>query len=127
MLKKIAKQTIILLCLVSVLVLPFFVFAQSPLERLESVREQESGYGKADEFTISEVLGTVISAFLGLLGIIFIIIVLLAGYNWMTAGGNEEKVEKARKLLTRGIIGLIIVVGSYAIWYFVFEALISST
>jgi hypothetical protein len=43
----------------------------------------------------------------------------------MTAGGNEEKVEKARKLLTRGVIGLIIIIGSYAIWYFVFDALVS--
>jgi uncharacterized membrane protein len=123
--RKIFKQTIILGCLVAILVLPFFVFAQAPLEKLENVGQQ-GGYAQdTDETTVATILGSVVSIFLSLLGIIFLIIVLYAGYNWMTAGGNEEKVEKARKLLTRGVIGLIIIIGSYAIWYFVFDALVS--
>jgi len=128
--KKILKQAVILICLVAVLVLPYFVFAQSPspLDKMQEIG-QAGGYAAedTDEYTLSEILGTVVSAFLGLLGMIFIIIVLIAGYNWMTAGGNEEKVEKARKLLSRGVIGLIIVMTSYAIWYFVFEVLIAGS
>ena len=38
----------------------------------------------------------------------------------MTAGGNEDKVKEARTMITRAIIGLIIIVGSWAIWNFVF-------
>ena len=42
----------------------------------------------------------------------------------MTARGEEEKVEKAKDTITRAIIGLIIVVGAYAIWSFIFSNLI---
>lgn len=38
---------------------------------------------------------------------------------WMTAAGNEEKAKKARQLIQAAIIGLIIVVGAYAITVFV--------
>ncbi len=71
----------------------------------------------------ADIIASFIQAFLGLLGIIFIIIIILAGYNWLTAGGNEEKVEKAQKLIFRGIIGLIIIASAYIITGFVFKKL----
>lgn len=73
--------------------------------------------------SIDNVLATVIKAFLSLLGIIFVILIILAGYNWMTAAGEEEKVNKAKDTLKRAIIGLIIVASAYAITYFVFTNL----
>lgn len=82
-----------------------------------------AGYEKATETTLSEIIGTVVSAFLSLLGIIFIVLVILAGHNWMTASGNEEKLTKAKESLWRATIGLIIVVGAFAIWTFVFSKL----
>ncbi|MBI4812328.1 hypothetical protein HY798_02695 [Candidatus Falkowbacteria bacterium] len=54
-----------------------------------------------------------------MLGVIFIILMLYAGYNWMTASGEEEKVTKAKDTIWRAIIGLIITIGSYAIWDFI--------
>jgi hypothetical protein len=45
----------------------------------------------------------------------------------MTAGGNEEKVSKAKTTLYRAIIGLIITISAYAITYFVFGALDGAT
>jgi amino acid transporter len=72
---------------------------------------------------LGEVVGIIIQAFLGLLGIIFIILIISAGFNWMTAGGEEEKVRKAKSTITNAVIGLIIIVASYAITYFVFNVL----
>ncbi|MDP2708800.1 MAG: hypothetical protein Q8O93_01995 [bacterium] len=69
------------------------------------------------------IIQTVISAFLGLLGIIFLILIIYAGYNWMTAQGDEDKVTKAKDTLARAIIGLIIIIAAYSITYFVFNAL----
>ena len=66
---------------------------------------------------------TVISAFLGLLGIIFLILIIYAGFEWMTAQGDEEKVTKAKDTLTRAVIGLIIIIAAYSITYFVFSSL----
>ena len=73
-----------------------------------------------DEFSLSVFLGTAIKAFLSLLGIIFIILILYAGYSWMTAGGDESKVQKAKDTIQRAIIGLVITVMAYAIWVFVY-------
>ena len=73
--------------------------------------------------SVGSVMAMVIKAFLGLLGIIFVILIITAGYNWMTAAGEEEKVNKAKDTLKRAMIGLIIVVSAYAITYFVFKNL----
>ena len=61
----------------------------------------------------------VIRIILGFLGILAVIIVLYAGFKWMTAGGNEERVGDAKKILIAGLIGLIIIVFSYAIVNFI--------
>ena len=53
------------------------------------------------------------------LGIIAVVVILLGGFKWMTAAGNEDKVAEAKKLIIAGIIGLIIVLCAYAIVNFV--------
>jgi hypothetical protein len=116
------KQLLILLSTIMVLVLPYFVFAQGPLTELENLGRQ-TDFAQVDNAQegLANTVATVISAFLSLLGIIFLIIMILAGYNWMTAGGNEEKVNLAKSRISRAIIGLIIIVSAYAITYFVFR------
>jgi len=52
---------------------------------------------------------------------------LYAGYNWMMARGDEEKVTKAKDTITRAIIGLLITIGAYAISFWVFDKLLSTT
>jgi amino acid transporter len=77
----------------------------------------------AGSSSLPDIIRYAVQGFLGLLGIIFIILIIFAGYNWLTAGGDEEKVTKAKQTLTRAVIGLIIIVGAYAITYFVFMSL----
>jgi len=48
-----------------------------------------------------------------------------AGYNWMVARGEEEKVTIAKDTIKRAIIGLVITVSSYAIWNFIFSNFIN--
>lgn len=118
---KIFKQILILSCLVVVLILPYFVFAADsadPLDKLKSVATG-GGYDEATETSFAEMMGTAVSAFLGLLGIIFVGLIIYAGYNWMTASGEADKVEKAKKIISRAITGLIITVSAYAIWGYV--------
>jgi hypothetical protein len=57
----------------------------------------------------------IINLALGFLGIIAVVIILLGGFKWMTAGGNEEKTSEAKKLLGAGIIGLVIVLMAWGI------------
>lgn len=57
----------------------------------------------------------IIRVALSLIGTIFLCLTIYAGFLWMTAGGNEENIEKAKKTITRSVIGLVIVLTSYSI------------
>ena len=80
------------------------------------------GAGLSDR-ELPEIIGSFIQVFLGLLGIIFLVLVLYAGFLWMTAQGETEKTDKAKKLLTQAVIGLVIIVAAYAISGFVVDAI----
>lgn len=69
----------------------------------------------------------VIRVGLGLLGIIAICLLLYAGYLWMTARGNEEKVATAKKLLINATIGLAIILAAFGIASFILSQLINAT
>lgn len=69
----------------------------------------------------------IINIALGFLGIIAVIIVLYGGFMWMTAGGNEERVTKAKQILTAGIIGLVIIVMAWGIARYAISALMNVT
>ncbi len=70
---------------------------------------------------IGNLMADIIGALLSLLGIIFLGLIIYAGYNWMTASGDEEKIKKSTDTIKRAIIGLIITLSAYAITYFVFN------
>jgi hypothetical protein len=72
---------------------------------------------------ITTVIATIIEVALGLLGIIFLVLMVMSGYQWMMAGGNEEEVTKAQSRMKNAIIGLVIVLAAYAITAFVFSNL----
>lgn len=57
------------------------------------------------------------------LGIIFLCLIIYGGLEWMQAMGNDEKVKKAQDILRNSVIGLIIVVGAYAMANFATSAL----
>ena len=69
----------------------------------------------------------IVNIILGFLGIVAIIIILIAGFRWMTSAGNEEKVTSARQMLIAGVIGLAIVLASWAIASFVLGSLLGAT
>ncbi len=69
----------------------------------------------------------IIRVAMGLLGIVAVVIILIGGFTWMTAGGNEEKVGEAKKWIFAGIIGLAIILSAYAIANFVITKLVDAT
>ncbi|MDD4412120.1 MAG: hypothetical protein PHR00_00485 [Patescibacteria group bacterium] len=93
-------------------------------DRLKSVTDKNWNEN-TNEDTAVEYAGYLITVFLSLLGIIFLALALYAGYNWMTAQGDKAKVDKAQKILTAAIIGLIIIVAVYALWRFLFARVVS--
>ena len=53
------------------------------------------------------------------LGIIATAIILYGGFLWLTASGNQDRIEKAKKTIIAGIIGLVIILAAFAIVTFV--------
>lgn len=72
------------------------------------------------------IVAVIIRAALAFLGIIFVIMIMYAGFLWMTAGGEEDKVSHAKKLISNGVIGLAIIMTAYSITYFVFRTILGS-
>lgn len=64
-----------------------------------------------------------INTLLGVLGIVFLLLVLYGGFLWMTAGGNDDRASQGRKIIGNGIVGLIIIFLAFAITTFVFTIL----
>ena len=117
--KKIAKYSLVAV-LLSVLVVPAVVGAQG--FGLNYATALDLGTKDLRESAID-----IINVVLGFLGIVAIIIILWGGFMWMTAGGNEEKVTKARQLLVAGITGLVIILAAYAIARFVITQVYDAT
>jgi hypothetical protein len=76
---------------------------------------------------LEETIGGIINVGLSLLGIVAVVIILMGGAKWMTAGGNEDKVGEARQLIVSGIIGLAIIMSAWAIARFVLTRLADQT
>lgn len=73
---------------------------------------QPAGYTEGD---IGNITGQIINTALQLVGIIFLALMVYAGYLWMTAQGDESQIEKAKKIVTSAIIGLVLTMSAYAI------------
>lgn len=78
------------------------------------------------ETDLPRLIGSFIGALLGLLGVVFVLLTIYAGFLWMTAQGNEEKVKKAKSTISAAVIGLVIILASYAITNFVISSLETS-
>lgn len=72
-------------------------------------------------------VGRIINIALGFLGVVAIGFISYAGFLWMTSNGEEEKVEKAKKILRNWSIGLAIILCSWAIATFIISKLGGAT
>lgn len=68
---------------------------------------------------IREVIINIIKIFLTFLGLIFLIMIIFAGFRWMTAAGNEQRVDTAKAQITAATIGMIIVLSAFLITNFI--------
>lgn len=127
--KHAANRTIVVLTIAITLFLaPSVVWARSTFKDVgrNFVDTGTEIYG-ANPPSLQATVGNIIKGGLGLLGIVFIVLIVYAGYVLMTARGEEKKVTEAKDTITSAIIGLAITLGAYAITDFVVDALVSAT
>ena len=118
----------ILLALIMVPVFAITLTAQAQDNMLwggyEANVQTATGLGNTDP---REMAGSVINIVLGFLGVIAVLIILLGGFKWMTAGGNEDGIGEAKQMIGAGVIGLVIILASFGIAQFVINALYDAT
>lgn len=64
---------------------------------------------------LPQYIGVVYNFSIGLLAILALLMVVMGGFNWITAAGNETKISEAKATLTQAIIGLVIGLGSFVL------------
>ncbi|MFA6511766.1 MAG: pilin [Patescibacteria group bacterium] len=74
------------------------------------------GLGTAD---LKDTVVNIIQWVLGILALVAVVMIIIGGFQWMTAAGSEERIEKAKKIISSAVIGLIIVLLAWAIVIFV--------
>ncbi len=101
--------------------LPLVASAQdSPLDRARGV----AGAGGISTGTSLPVLvGNIISAALGLLGVVMVVLIIYAGFLYLTAAGDDKKVDTAKAIIKNAIIGAVLIFTAYAITSFVVREL----
>jgi len=75
---------------------------------------------------VSGIIGQIIYAILGFLGVIFVILLIYGGFTRMTAGGNPEAIKKSNGIIVSAVIGIIIILASYTITAFVLNQIRAS-
>jgi len=75
--------------------------------------------------SLTTIIGNIIKVVVSLLGLIAVVLIIIGGFQWMTSGGEEEKITKAKQLMINGIIGLVIIVLAYAIATFIIDKLVT--
>ena len=68
------------------------------------------------------IIANVISIVLGFLGVVLLLIVMYAGFKWMTAD-KEDDVKNAKSMIKNAVIGTVVIAVSYAFSAFVIDTL----
>jgi len=83
--------------------------------------------GSTGDTAFATQIGGYIRIALSFVGSIFFVLTLYAGFLWMTAAGEDDKIKKSKDILKAAIIGLAITLGAYSITAFVVPRVMSQS
>lgn len=89
------------------------VYAQgfiSPSDNPQAVSTATGGQGSARQLAL-----TIVNFFLTFLGLIAVVMIIYGGFLYVTAAGNQEKIESAKKIIMYAVIGIVVILLSFAI------------
>jgi hypothetical protein len=118
---KVKKNILIVMIAMASLAIANFALAAAP--------DLGLGIGNTLGLSVTDpkiVITNIIRIVLGFLGIIAVILIIYGGFIWMTAAGNEDRVDTAKKILVSAVIGLLIILSAFAITTFVLNNFINA-
>ena len=129
-----AQKIILTLIISAVILAPAIALAATAasdiLEGINKTADQaqiSKGDEKSPTDNLAVMLGRVINYMFGVVGVVFLTVILIGGYKWMAAGGNTEDITKAKTFILNGIFGLIVIFIAYSLVYVVLVSLAGST
>jgi len=96
-------------------------------DQLKPIEDVYNPQGDVSPASFSKTIAELIKVALQFLGIIFLVLILYAGFLWLTSAGNEDKISKAKKIMAAAIIGSAIILTAYIITSFVLNQLLEAT
>jgi len=117
--------------ILGVILVAVFLFFDNALA--QSIADQNSALNQGIQiiqeplglpaFDIRVIIVNIIRWLLGLVGLVLVVIIMYAGYLWMTAGGNEDQITQAKSVIRNAVIGLAIILSAYSIVSFAMNLL----
>jgi len=101
---------------IAVLSLPLVASAQQITTFSVEPIGSQLGLGEAD---LKATVLNIIRWLLGIMTLAAVTLIIYGGFIWMTSAGNEENVEKAKRIISAAVIGLIVILLAWAIVIFV--------
>ena len=115
----------VFLSLFSLLQLAGFTFLVQPARADDALFDSQIGindigkaYGKGvnnKPADIRVVIVNIVQITLGFLAVIFLVLTIYAGFRYMTSAGNDDQAKKAISQITSAVIGLLIIIASWAL------------
>lgn len=124
------KKKLIQLMMATLIIVPLLSMAVSV--NAQALTTNDLGLNDANNIGLGNedpksIIVNVIRVILGFLGLIAVIIILIGGFKWMTAQGNDDKITEARKLIQAGAIGLVIILAAFGITQFLINTIFDAT
>lgn len=110
---------VLLFIILGSFLIPHGVFAADALSSLGAGAE-------LPQTSLPILIARIIRAVLGVLGIVTVLLVIYAGFTYMGAKGDPAKVDKAKKIITNAVVGLVIIFSSYTIASFILGKLLDA-
>ncbi|MEY4722781.1 MAG: Type secretion system pilin [Candidatus Parcubacteria bacterium] len=100
--------------------------AATGLQQATGLSDTATQAGISSSSSLTDVIGSLIKALMGGLGVLFVVLLLYAGFIYFTSQGAPDKMKKAKDLIRDAVIGLVIVFASYSVAAYVID-LITAT
>ena len=113
-----AKKIVSFVAGLGALTLPWLALAQSQVQQGLQINGLQGLFGTlglTGSQSLPQLIASVIQLMLIFAGGIAVVFVVVGGYYYITAQGNEEQAEKGKNTLINAIIGIIVVILSYVI------------
>ena len=115
--------------LIALLLFPVVSYAQVPdectsivpnnfkniLDRAACSGGISSAKATGTEASVLQIVSDVLQIVYGFLGVLFALLIVYAGFLYLTARGNTEQVERAQSYIRNAVIGIIILFTAFVI------------